>query len=195
MDRANHRKLSYEELRARSHSIESIRKSPRFPVYVILENIRSLQNVGSIFRTADGLRITQLIITGYTGRPPRKEIEKAALGAVDSVPWVSYKSSQEAISELKQNDISIVALEQAVDSVDFQTFQYTFPTAVVIGNEYDGIEQETLDLCDHCVNIPMFGVKQSLNVGTALGVLGYEMYRQNKLNGNNLQIHIGGNDA
>lgn len=186
MKKTFHRKLSYEELQVRSHSIDSIKELPRFPVYVILENIRSLQNVGSIFRTADGLRIAQLIITGYTGRPPRKEIEKAALGAVDSVPWVSYKSTQEAIEELKQNDITIVALEQSEDSVDFQIFQYTFPTAVVLGNEYDGIDQETLDLCDHCVNIPMFGVKQSLNVGTAFGVIGYEMYRQNKLNGNTL---------
>jgi len=169
-----------------SHSVESIKELPRFPVYVILENIRSLLNVGSIFRTADGLRVAQLILTGYTGRPPRKEIEKAALGAVDSVPWIEYKSSPEAISELKKNDISIVALEQTEDSVDFQSFQYSFPTAIILGNEYDGIEQETLDLCDDCVNIPMFGVKQSLNVGTALGVIGYEMYRQNKLNGSNL---------
>lgn len=148
------------------------------PIYVILENIRSLFNVGSIFRTADGLRAARVILTGYTGRPPRKEIDKASLGSVEAVPWTSYADTKDAIRELRDKGIFIVALEQTEDSVNFQEFRYQFPTAVVLGNEYDGINQDTLELCDACVTIPMLGIKQSLNVGTAFGIIGYEMYRQ-----------------
>ena len=148
------------------------------PIYVILENVRSLFNVGSIFRTADGLRAARIIITGYTGRPPRKEIDKASLGSVEAVPWISYADTKEAIRELRNKGIFIIALEQTEGSVNFQEFRYQFPAAVVLGNEYDGINQDTLELCDACVFIPMLGIKQSLNVGTAFGIIGYEMYRQ-----------------
>ena len=179
-----HRKLSLEELHRQSQTVESIKPLPRLPIYVILENIRSLLNVGSIFRTADGLRAAKVILTGYTGRPPRKEIDKAALGAVEAVPWTAYNDTSKAINELKSNGISVIALELTENSFDFQGFAYKFPAAVVLGNEYDGVSQETLDLCDACVNIPMLGIKQSLNVSTAFGVIGYELYRQLQIKGN-----------
>ncbi|KPK86988.1 hypothetical protein AMJ80_12795 [bacterium SM23_31] len=178
MKNTRHRKLSFEELQQRSQTLESLNRLPRMPIYVILENIRSLFNVGSIFRTADGLRAARIILTGYTGRPPRKEIDKASLGAVEAVPWTSYDDTKNAVLELRNKGIYIIALEQTEDSVDFQKYRYRFPAAVILGNEYDGIKQDTLELCDACVTIPMLGIKQSLNVGTAFGIIGYEMYRQ-----------------
>lgn len=173
-----HRKLRFEELQRQSKTQEMLKNAPRLPLYVILENIRSLFNVGSIFRTADGIRAAKLILTGYTGKPPRKEIDKAALGAVETVPWNYYRTSREAISELKKKDIAIVALEQTINSFDFNEYTYTFPVAIVLGNEYIGIEQETLNLCDVCVSIPMCGAKLSLNVSTSFGILGYEILSQ-----------------
>ncbi len=172
------RKLTYNELKARSHTIESLEKLHRLPVNAVIENVRSLLNVGAIFRTADALRIEKLFLSGYTGKPPRREIEKAALGAVESVSWEGSESSKEAIGILKGIDMPVIALEQTESSIDFEEFKYPYPCAIVLGNEYDGILQETLDICDHCVHIPMLGIKQSLNVSTAFGVLGYEMLKQ-----------------
>jgi len=178
-----HRKLTFEELQDKSLDRSALKKMPRSPVYIILENVRSLYNVGSVFRTADGLRIEQLILTGYTGRPPRKEIDKVALGAVESVPWVAYEDSSSAIRALHNRGVQVVALEQTESSIDFQEFTYRFPLAVVMGNEFDGILQETLGLCDACVEIPMLGIKQSLNVSTAFGIIGYELLRCLKTSG------------
>lgn len=173
-----HRKLTYDELKQASVDPESMDTIARNPIYVVLENVRSLFNVGSIFRTADALRVEQMMLTGFTGRPPRKEIDKVALGSVDSVPWKSFKSTAEAISELKNSGTKIIALEQTVDSIDFQAYSFQFPSAIVLGNEFEGVEQATLDLCDDCIEIPMLGTKQSLNVGTAFGIIGYEMLRR-----------------
>ncbi|MFC1731243.1 RNA methyltransferase [candidate division KSB1 bacterium] len=170
-----HRKLTLQELNQRSLSAEALKTQARNPFYFILENIRSLHNVGSVFRTADALRAEMLILTGYTGRPPRKEIDKAALGSVESVPWAAYKETRTAIRKLKKNGVTIVALEQTTSSVDYRMYEYLFPTAVIIGNEFEGIVQETLDYCDDCIEIPMFGSKQSLNVSVAAGVVGYEL--------------------
>ncbi|MFC1564062.1 TrmH family RNA methyltransferase [candidate division KSB1 bacterium] len=172
------RKLTYEELKKKSQSVESLKLLEKLPVFGVIENVRSLLNVGAIFRTADALRIEKLLLTGYTGKPPRTEIDKVALGAVDSVVWEGYNTSIEAVRILKGKNIPVIALEQTVDSVEFEEFEYEFPTAIVLGNEYDGILQETLDECDHCVHIPMLGIKQSLNVSTAFGVIGYEILKQ-----------------
>ncbi|MCP4725125.1 MAG: RNA methyltransferase [bacterium] len=174
----NNRKLTYNELKDRSHTVDSLNMLEKLPVYAIIENVRSLLNVGAIFRTADALRLEKLILSGYTGRPPRKEIEKAALGAVESVNWEEYKTSIEAIENLREKNMPVIALEQTVNSTDFEEFEYEYPSVIILGNEYDGIMQETLDICDHCIHIPMLGVKQSLNVSTAFGVLGYEILKQ-----------------
>ncbi len=175
-----HRKLTFEELQDISKKNKNLVSEERNDIYVILENIRSLYNVGSVFRTADALRIKELILTGYTGRPPRKEIDKVALGSVKSVPWSSYEDAVTALRELKERGIKVVALEQTVDSVDFHEYEFDFPVALVFGNEFDGVKQETLDECDACVEIPMLGEKQSLNVSTAFGIVGYELYRRIK---------------
>ena len=174
------RKYSFEELKQQSLSLTQLNDCPRLPLYVIVENVRSLNNVGSIFRTADGLRFSQIILTGYTGRPPRKEIDKTALGAVETVPWKEYDTSAEGITILKKDKIPVIGLEQTEKSIDFQEFNYSFPSAIILGNEFKGIEQSTLEMCDACVSLPMFGIKHSLNVSTAFGVIAYEMFKQLK---------------
>jgi len=173
-----HRKLTFEELKKLSLDTDSLASVTRNPVYFVLENIRSLYNVGAVFRTADALRVEELILTGYTGRPPRKEIDKVALGSVDSVSWSGFDDTLSALNDLRKKGVQIVALEQTVDSIDFYAFEFKFPVAIVLGNEYEGIDQMTLDQCDACVEIPMLGVKQSLNVSTACGIVGYEMLRR-----------------
>lgn len=171
-------KLSFEEINKRTYSLIDLETLPRHPIYVVCENIRSLYNVGSIFRTADGIRARKLYLCGYTGYPPRKEIDKVALGAVESVPWEYHQDITKVLRNLKDERIQVVALEHTDTSIDFQTFQYSFPMAIVVGHEYDGLTQEALNYCRDAVEIPMYGIKQSLNVATAFGVIGYEIVRQ-----------------
>lgn len=148
------------------------------PIYVVVENVRSLFNVGAIFRTADGVRAAGIYLTGFTGCPPRKEIHRVALGAEMSVPWTYVKNSFEAIQSLKQRGVQVVALEQTEQSADFRIFSYCLPVAVVVGHEVQGIRSETLGICDGIVHIPMLGHKHSLNVSVASGVMLYELLRK-----------------
>jgi tRNA G18 (ribose-2'-O)-methylase SpoU len=171
-------KLSFEDINQRTFSLLDLKTLPRHPVYVVCENIRSLYNVGSIFRTADGIRAEKVYLCGYTGYPPRKEIDKTALGAQDAVPWEYHENVAEVLQYLKANSIQVVALEHTDNSYDFQTFNYSFPMAIVLGHEYEGLTQEALNQCQCAVEIPMYGLKQSLNVATAFGVIGYELLRQ-----------------
>ncbi len=173
------KKLSFEEInKTRCLTLDELKKLKRNPITVVCENIRSLFNVGSIFRTMDGIRGEKLYLCGYTGCPPRKEIDKVALGAVESVQWEHKWDTVKVIEELKSKGIKVVALEQTDSSVDFQKFQYEFPLAVVLGNEYDGISDEVVKHCDFSVEIPMYGVKQSLNVATSFGIVGYEILKR-----------------
>jgi tRNA G18 (ribose-2'-O)-methylase SpoU len=149
----------------------------RNPIYVIVENVRSLFNVGAIFRTADGVKARKIFLTGFTGSPPRREIEKVALGADRAVPWTHCADTRSVICGLRREGVRILALERTDRSVDFQDYPYSFPVAVVVGHELAGIADETLSACDACVHIPMHGVKRSLNVSVACGVLLYEVLR------------------
>jgi tRNA G18 (ribose-2'-O)-methylase SpoU len=144
---------------------------------VIVENVRSLFNVGAIFRAADGIRARKVYLTGFTGHPPRPEITKVALGADRAVPWERCPDAISAIRMLRGEGARIVALERTDSSVDFQSFPYSFPVALVVGHEVAGIAEETLSECDACVHIPMLGTKRSLNVSVACGVLLYEVFR------------------
>lgn len=164
------RKLTFQEITALRPTLEEMPEKKRFPISVVLENIRSLYNVGSIFRTSDGAGIEKLYICGYTACPPRKEIDKTALGSTDSVRWEWRKSAKEAIDELKAKGYTIVALEHTDKSVSIWKAAFRFPLCLVIGNEVDGVSQETLDACDAAIEIPMYGVKQSLNVAVAYGI-------------------------
>ena len=150
----------------------------RLPIYVVLENVRSLFNVGAIFRTADAVLAAGCTLTGFTGCPPRKEIRRVALGAEESVPWTYVEDSLTAIRLLKQGGVQVVGLEQTCGSEDFRSFDYRLPVAVVLGHEVEGVCQETLAACDAVVQIPMFGTKQSLNVSVAGGIMLYELLRR-----------------
>ncbi len=172
------RKLRFEEIKSTRPSLEQIEREGRFPIWVIAENIRSLFNVGSIFRTSDAARVRKLLLTGFTGRPPRNEISKTALGAEHSVPWAYAPRTVDVVEELKETGVKIVVLEHTDDSRDFKAVSYNFPLALVLGNEVDGVSDEVIAMADQAIEIPMFGVKQSLNVSVAYGIAVYEILGQ-----------------
>ncbi len=144
--------------------------------YLILHNIRSTHNVGSIFRTADAAGVSKIYLAGYTPTPldrfgrPRKDIAKVALGAEMSVPWEHFSNIKTLLKKLKEEKIQIVALEQAGNSIDYKTFRPKNSFALILGNEVGGIEKSILKLCDKVIEIPMSGKKESLNVSVSAGI-------------------------
>jgi tRNA G18 (ribose-2'-O)-methylase SpoU len=174
------RKLSMDELGRKS--VDEFKQAEKNPVIVVLENIRSAYNVGSVFRTADAFLIEAIYIIGYSAKPPHKEIKKTALGAEDSVEWKYFKTTAEAIDELKSIKYKVYAVEQAENSYKLHAagFKQNERIAVVFGNEVTGVEQSTIQLCEGCIEIPQFGMKHSLNIATAAGVVLWELVR-NKL--------------
>ena len=159
-------------------SVDEFRQSEKIPVIVVLENIRSAYNVGSIFRTADAFLLQSIYICGYTAHPPHKEIKKTALGADETVTWKHFKNIADAIEEIKANGFKIYAVEQAIDSWKLGSFETEEDKiAVIFGNEVTGVEQSTIALCDGIVEIPQLGMKHSLNVATAAGVVLWELVR------------------
>ena len=144
--------------------------------YLLLDNIRSLHNVGAIFRTADGAGFDRIYLTGITPHPPRKEISKTALGAEEWVSWEYYQDPLEIINILKLQNTQIVALEQSSTSVDYRALgDVTTDVCIILGNEIEWVSQEILVLADATIEIPMLGRKQSLNVATAAGICMYEL--------------------
>lgn len=169
------RKLLHHEIVEQRLTVEVATKVSRFPISIVLHNIRSLYNVGSIFRTCDAGRVKELILCGFTPCPPRKEIEKTALGAVETVPWLYFSSTIEAISYLKERGNKVFALEITDRKRSYDSLNTSeFPAAFILGNELVGIDQQILDLCDEAIEIPMFGVKHSLNVAVAAGIVVFE---------------------
>lgn len=148
-------------------------------VYALVENVRSLFNVGSIFRSADGAGISKLFLTGITARPPHREIRKTALGAEEHVPWEYHADALQLARRLRRQGVAIVALEETEQSVAFDTAEYTFPLCLVVGNEFRGVTRELIEAADLTVEIPMRGVKESLNVGVAFGIAAYEIMKRN----------------
>lgn len=169
------KKLSYQEITSRRLTPEELRKTERFPLITVLDNIRSLHNVGSIFRTADAVRLQKLYLTGITGYPPRREIDKTALGAVDSVPWEYREDALSILKELKSGGTSIVILEHTTDSRLYTSLEVTFPACLVVGNEVFGVQEKVVEIADYAIEIPMFGTKQSLNVTIAYGIVIYDL--------------------
>jgi tRNA G18 (ribose-2'-O)-methylase SpoU len=153
-------------------------QSGRLPVFAMLDNIRSVWNVGSMFRTADAVGLGGLFLTGMTATPPRKDIEKTALGATLTVPWDYWQDSVAAARRVKEQGISLIALEQVPGSVDWEEFSFPFPHCFVVGHEVKGVKEEILDLADHVVEIPMAGTKHSLNVAVSFGLLAYQARRR-----------------
>jgi tRNA G18 (ribose-2'-O)-methylase SpoU len=171
------RKLSMTELGRKS--IDEFKQSDKFPIIVVLENIRSAYNVGSVFRTSDAFLVEAIYIIGYSAKPPHKEIKKTALGAEETVTWKYFKTSAEAIAELKIRKYKVYAVEQAEESYKLhsENFRQNEKIAVVFGNEVTGVEQTTIHLCDGCIEIPQLGMKHSLNIATAAGIVLWELIR------------------
>ena len=180
------RKLSMDELNRKS--VDEFRRSEKIPVIIVLENIRSMHNVGSVFRTADAFLIEAVYICGYTAQPPRKEIDKTALGATETVSWQYFTTSKDAIEKLRNEQYSLYAIEQVDKSISLENFTESNAdrVALVFGNEVSGVEESTISLCDGCIEIPQFGMKHSLNISVAAGIVLWEVVR-NKLNNQNVK--------
>jgi len=150
----------------------------KFPVTVVLDNIRSALNVGAIFRTCDAAGVTKLYLCGITPYPPHNRIPKTALGAIDTVSWEYAKTTREIIEKLRKENIKIVSVENSQRAVEFTKYKFETPVAMVFGNEIDGVEKGILEISDATIKIPMFGTKESLNVATTVGIALYEVIRQ-----------------
>lgn len=155
----------------------------RTPFYVVLDNVRSIYNVGAMFRTCDAVLAEKIFLCGITGHPPRKDIDKVALGAVEVVPWEYCPSVGETLIKLKENGVKICALELTKQSFHYRKASYEFPVALVVGNEVDGLSEEAMPYIDFAIDMPMLGRANSLNVATAFGIAAYEiLYKfQNKI--------------
>ena len=166
-----------DELKADRPTIDEVEFIPRVPISILVENVRSVHNVGSIFRTADGFGAEKLYLTGYTAHPPREDLHKTALGAEDAVPWEYYKNPINAAEAIKKQGIELILIEQTRDSKSIYELKFQFPICFMVGNEVRGVSEELSKLADIHAELPMRGVKQSLNVSVAVGVVGYEFSR------------------
>ncbi len=172
------RKLSHLEITSRRLPPEELKKMERFPFLTLLDNVRSLYNVGSVFRTADAVRLKKLYLAGITGKPPRKEIDKTALGAVDTVPWEYRDDAVALVRELREQGVQVIVLEHTSESRPFEQLEINFPACLVVGNEVFGVQDKIVEMADAAIEIPMFGNKQSLNVTIAYGIVIYHFLYQ-----------------
>ena len=170
------RKLKMNELNRLT--AEQFRKSEKTPLILILENIRSAYNVGSVFRTADAFRIEALFLCNITASPPHKDIQKTALGATDTVLWKHFKKTQDAVTESRNKNYKIYALEQTTQSINLSEFipEKNDKIALILGNEVTGVSEEILKLADGCLEIPQIGTKHSLNVSVSAGIAVWDLY-------------------
>lgn len=160
-------------------SVDEFKEAEKNKVIVVLENIRSMQNVGSVFRTADAFLVEAIYLIGYTPQPPHRDIHKTALGATETVSWKYFQQTSDAIAELKAAGYKIFGIEQTEGSILLQNFKKTDDEkiAIIFGNEAEGVDQETLLQCDGCIEIPQFGMKHSLNISVAAGVVLWEIVK------------------
>jgi 23S rRNA (guanosine2251-2'-O)-methyltransferase len=172
------RKLSMEELGRKS--VEQFKQAEKIPIVVVLENVRSAYNVGSVFRTADAFLLQSIYICGFTAHPPHKGIKKTALGAEETMNWKYFKKIHEAIEELRREEFRIFAIEQTISShaLHETRFDKNEKFAVIFGNEVTGVEESTIELTDGSIEIPQLGMKHSLNIATAAGVVLWELVRE-----------------
>ena len=175
------RKLKITELNRLT--AEEFKESDKTPIIIVLDHIRSLNNVGSIFRTADAFRMEGVYLCGITSIPPNAEIHKTALGAEETVAWKYFERTIDAVNELKMQDYIVCALEQAEDSVslDHISLDKNKKYAIVAGHEVKGVQQEVIDACDICIEIPQFGTKHSLNVAVAVGIVIWDFFKKLKI--------------
>ena len=155
----------------------------KYKIHVVLQDIRSALNVGAIFRTSDGAGIEKLYLTGITPYPPHNRIPKTALGSIDSVAWEYNKDTDAVVKEIS-NQMPVIAVEITPEAVNYTDYSFTEPVAIVMGNEISGISTGVLKMCIATIKIPMYGIKESLNVATAYGIIVYEIIRQLNINKN-----------
>ena len=162
-------------------TVDDFKSVEKNPLVVVLDNIRSLNNIGSVFRTSDAFRVQSIYLCGITGTPPNKEIHKTALGATESVDWQYFENTEDAVRELQSKKFRVYAVEQAFGSVMLNNFtvEENTPIAVVFGNEVNGVREDVMNLVDGCIEIPQFGTKHSLNVSVSIGVVLWEVCHQN----------------
>ncbi len=171
------RKLGMDELNRKS--VNEFRQSEKTPVIVVLDNIRSMHNVGSVFRTADAFLLRGVYLCGYTPQPPHRDIHKTALGATETVDWQYFATTVDAVQSLKSGGYSVYAVEQTEGSISLQAFALpdVGQLAIVFGNEVSGVGEGALELCDGSVEIPQWGMKHSLNISIAAGIVLWELVR------------------
>lgn len=171
------KKLKITEMNRLDH--EAYRESPKLPIILVLDNVRSMNNIGSVFRTADAFRLEALYLCGITARPPHPDIHKTALGAEDSVCWQHFDQTETAVEELLASGYEVYALEQAHGSQQLETFEPRPHQryALILGNEVKGVQQSVVDRVTGCIEIPQFGTKHSLNVSVAAGIAVWQLVR------------------
>ena len=159
-------------------SVEEFKKSKKIPITILLENIRSAHNIGSVFRTADSFLINEIILCGISAQPPNKDIRKTALGSSESVEWKYEKNIEVAIQKLKDEGNKIISVEQTTNSISLENFKPSNNSkyAIIFGNEVNGIEQRTIDLSDMAIEIPQYGTKHSLNISVAAGIIIWNIF-------------------
>ena len=172
------RKLKNEELNR--ISVDQFKTIKKTPIVIVLDNIRSLNNIGSVFRTADAFLIEAIYLCGITAQPPHREIQKTALGSTESVTWKYFESTNTALKELKENSYKIAAIEQTENSTFLNEFKVLQKEklAIIFGNEVKGVEQDAINLSDVVIEIPQFGTKHSLNISVSTGIVIWELYKK-----------------
>lgn len=162
--------------------VSTFKKMPKTPLLVILDNIRSLNNIGSVFRTSDAFLIEKIYLCGITATPPHKDIHKTALGATDSVDWAYAESTLELVTKLQKQGVKIISIEQADNSIMLQDFNVdkNQKYAIVMGNEVKGVQQEVVSKSDYCVEIPQYGTKHSLNISVTTGIVLWDLFQKIK---------------
>lgn len=159
---------------------EEYRNVDKLPFVVILDNIRSLNNIGSVFRTSDAFLVSEIYLCGITATPPHPDIHKTALGAEDSVKWYYYENTQDVVDKLHAENYKVFAIEQVNNSISLEdiVLDKNEKYAVILGNEVKGVQQEVVDKCDNCIELPQHGTKHSLNVSVTAGIVIWDFYKQ-----------------
>lgn len=172
------RKLKNSELGRKS--VNEYKKAAKSPIIIVLDNVRSMNNIGSVFRTADAFLVKSVYLCGITAKPPHKDIQKTALGATESVPWKYYETTIETIQQLKDDGYIIISVEQAEEAILLGDFviKKGGKYAVIFGHEVRGVAQEIIDLSDYCIEIPQFGTKHSFNISVSAGIVLWELFRK-----------------
>jgi 23S rRNA (guanosine2251-2'-O)-methyltransferase len=170
------RKLANDELERKS--IQDFKSAGKIPLLIVLDNVRSLNNIGSVFRTADAFLVEAIFLCGFTATPPNKDIHKTALGATESVDWRHFNTTEEAVIELRNSGYHVVSLEQTAGSISLASFvpERTEKYALVFGNEVKGVTQQIIDMSDTCIEIPQFGTKHSFNIAVSAGIVLWDLY-------------------